>query len=72
MDNTTICQWCDSQNTYVSGHSPMATELQYRCRKCNGFTYADSVDTDLHDGAVITMAGNVAIMSHRHVDMGGK
>lgn len=69
MDSATICQWCSSEDTYVSGHSPMATELQHRCRECHGFTYADSVDPDLHSGAITTLAGDVAIMSHRHIDL---
>lgn len=36
-----ICQWCDSLDTYVSGHSPMCVETQHRCRECHGFTYVN-------------------------------
>lgn len=39
---TVQCQWCESMDTYESGHSPMCKETQYKCRECGGETWEES------------------------------
>ena len=36
-----ICQWCDSTNTYISGHSALCVETEYKCQNCGERTWHD-------------------------------
>lgn len=35
------CQWCDSKNLYISGHSPMCVETEHTCKDCRETTWLD-------------------------------